>query len=66
MSNIQTKGAKVTSNCFEPTDYSSAEGLSGKAWSGAKKEIDDANERWAKRKGIQTAKGFNYGNKNKS
>jgi len=63
MSNIQTKGAKVMSNAFEPTDYSAAEGLSGEEWSGLKKSIDDAYEKWAERKGIKTSRTFNYGRK---
>ena len=65
MSNIQNAGG-AKSNQYEPTDYSSAEGLSGKKWAGTKKAIDNAYEKWAERKGIKTAKSFNYGNKNKN
>ena len=60
MSNIQNAGG-AKSNQYESTDYSSAEGMSGKKWAGTKKVIDDAYERWAAKKGIKTARSFNYG-----
>jgi len=64
MSNIQNIGG-AKSNQYEPTEYSSAEGLSGKEWTGIKKAVDAGYAKWAKKNGVKVGMGFNYGNKAK-
>ena len=62
MSNIQNTGG-ARSNEYEPTDYSSAEGMTSKDWSGMKKAVDAGYAKWAKKNGVKVGMSFNYGKK---